>query len=234
MKEVFSRTSLMLGEDAMEKLKGARVIIFGVGGVGSYAFEALIRSGVYDITLVDNDVVSKSNINRQLIATHESVGKKKVEVAMKRGLDINPEAKITPLELFYSEETKEKINLNDYDYVIDAIDTVSSKILLIESATRLGVKIISSMGAGNKIDPTRFEVSDIHKTSVCPLARVVRQRLKALGIKKLKCVYSKETPFRTVVDEDGKTRHAPASIATAPSAAGLIIASEVIRDIIGL
>ena len=234
MTNVFSRTALMLGDDAMEKLKGSRIIIFGVGGVGSYAFEALIRSGVYNITIVDSDTVSESNINRQLIAMHSTVGQLKVDVALKRGLDINPEAKITPLALFYSDETKGEIDLKDYDYVIDAIDTVSSKILLIESAARAGVKIISSMGAGNKIDPTRFEVADIYKTSVCPLARVVRQRLKALGIKKLKCVYSKETPFRARVDEEGKSRHAPASSATAPSAAGLIIASEVIRDIIGL
>lgn len=225
-KEWLSRTEALLGEAAMDKLSKARVIIFGVGGVGGYAFEALARSGVENIAIVDSDTVSESNLNRQIIATRANIGRPKVEVARERALDINPEAKITLYQIFYSEETESEINLADYDYVIDAIDSVSSKIRLIENAVKCGAPIISSMGAGNKLDPTGFKVSDIYKTSVCPLARAIRTELKKRGIKKLKCVYSEEPPALLT-----QGRRVPASIATVPSAAGLVIAAEVIRDI---
>ena len=226
-------TELLLGEDTMTKLGKARVIIFGIGGVGGYALEALVRSGIGSITCVDMDTVSASNINRQIIATEKTVGRKKVDVAMERALEINPDIEFTALPLFYTEENAQDINLADYDYVIDAIDTVKSKIALIVNAAEKGVPIISSMGTGNKLDPTKFKVSDIHKTSVCPLARVIRTELKRRGIKKLKCVYSEELPRSAVVKDENspKTRHSPASMATTPAVAGLIIASEVIRDL---
>lgn len=231
MDERFSRTELLLGADKMKKLAGARVAIFGVGGVGGYALEALIRSGIYNIDIIDADTVSRSNINRQIIATEHSVGKPKVEVARERALSINPAANVKAIELFYSAESCNRVPLDEYDYIIDAIDTVTSKVLLIKTAYDNGVPIISSMGAGNKLDPCAFEVSDIHKTSVCPLARVIRQKAKELGIKKLKVVYSKETPLRAVVEDGQSTRHAPGSIAFIPSVVGLILASEVIKDL---
>lgn len=231
MDEIFSRTELLLGSEAMENLKKKRVVIFGVGGVGGYVLEGLIRSGVYEIDLVDSDTVSKSNINRQIIALSDTVGRKKVEVAKERALKINPNAKINAFDLFYDESTAEKFDLSSYDYVIDAIDTVKSKILLIERAYREGVKIISSMGAGNKLNPAKFEVSDIYKTSVCPLARVIRHKVRELGIKRLKVVYSKEAPRSCVVKDGAITRHAPASIAFVPSVVGLIIAGEVVREL---
>jgi tRNA A37 threonylcarbamoyladenosine dehydratase len=221
----------MLGEAAMQKLKSCRVIIFGVGGVGSYTFEALIRSGIYNIDIVDGDDVSKSNINRQLIATLDTVRMPKVEAAKRRALTINPKASIGTYKLFYDESTQNEIELSHYDYIVDAIDSVKSKLLLIKKAKEAGVKIISSMGAGNKLDPTRFEVSDIYKTSVCPLARVIRQNLKKMGIDSLKVVYSKEEPLKKVATDSEITRHAPGSIAFVPSVAGLIIAGEIIREI---
>lgn len=232
-KETLSRTELLLGADAMSNLGAARVIIFGVGGVGGYALEALVRSGVGSITAVDADTVSLSNINRQIIATEKTVGRLKVEVARERALEINPDIEFNAISLFYTEENAQSINLSDYDYVIDAIDTVKSKIVLIINATAAGVPIISSMGTGNKLDPTAFKVADIYKTSVCPLARVVRTELKKRGIKNLKCVYSEELPKNTVVEDETlpKTRHSPASIATIPAVAGLIIANEVICDL---
>lgn len=226
-KEWLSRTEALLGENAVEKLENARIIIFGVGGVGGYAFEALVRSGIKNIAVVDSDTVSESNLNRQIIATRSTLGKLKVEAARERALDINPDAKITVYPLFYSEETENEISLGDYDYIIDAIDSVASKLRLIENAAKHGTMIISSMGAGNKLNPMGFKVADIYKTSVCPLARAIRTELKKRGIKKLKCIYSEEAPARV---QQG--RRAPASIATVPSAAGLAIAAEVIRDII--
>ncbi len=225
-KEWLSRTEALIGEEALDKLSRAKVIIFGVGGVGGYAFEALVRSGVENIAIVDSDTVSESNLNRQIIATRSNIGRLKVEVARERALDINPEAKITVYPIFYSEETENEINLSDYDYVIDAIDSVSSKLRLIENAVKRDTSIISSMGAGNKLNPAGFKVADIYKTQVCPLARAIRTELKKRGIKKLKCVYSEEAPATLT-----HGRRTPASIATVPSAAGLIIASEVIRDI---
>ena len=232
-KDALSRTELLLGEAAMKKLADAHVIIFGIGGVGGYVLEALVRSGVGKITAVDADTVSVSNINRQIIATTKNVGKLKVDAARERAAEINPDIEFTALPIFYSDENASEINLEDYDYVIDAIDTVKSKISLIVNATKKNVPIISSMGAGNKLDPTRFKVSDVYKTSVCPLARVMRTELKKQGIKKLKCVYSEEPPKKAVAADDNtpKTRHAPGSIATIPSVVGLILASEVISDL---
>ncbi len=219
----------MLGEDAMKRLAGTRVALFGVGGVGGYALEALVRSGVGEVDVIDFDTVSESNINRQIIATEDSVGKYKVDVCRERALSINSEVKINAIRSFFSVDNADEFDLATYDYIIDAIDTVSAKIELIVRAQAAGVKIISSMGAGNKLDPTRFEVSDIYKTSVCPLARVMRTELKKRGVKKLKVVYSKEEPIRRTVDGNG--RHAPGSIAFVPSVVGLIIAGEVIKDI---
>ena len=225
----FSRTELMLGEDAMKRLAATRVAIFGVGGVGGYALEALVRSGVGEIDVIDFDTVSESNINRQIIATEDSVGKYKVDVCRERALSINSEVKINAIRSFFSVDNADEFDLAKYDYIIDAIDTVSAKIELIVRAQAAGAKIISSMGAGNKLDPTRFEVSDIYKTSVCPLARVMRTELKKRGVKKLKVVYSKEEPIKRTIDGNG--RHAPGSIAFVPSVVGLIIAGEVIKDI---
>ena len=233
MKEIFSRTELLVGSRGMNKLKNSKVIVFGIGGVGGYAVEALARSGVGKITLVDSDKVSESNINRQIIATAKTVGKYKTEAFCERIADINPECEVTAINLFYTPDNTGGINFEEYDYVIDAIDTVSSKIDLVLKADLANVPIISSMGAGNKLDPTAFKVSDIYKTSVCPLARVMRRELKARGIKKLKVVYSEEAPVRVVAEEE-HSRHAPASIAFIPSVVGLIIAGEVIRDICGL
>ncbi len=233
MKEYFKRSELLLGCAAMERLCQARVALFGVGGVGGYALEALVRTGVGAIHIIDADCVAESNINRQIIATTETVGMKKVEAARLRALSINPDVKIEVSDVFYSHENADGFDLSKYDYVIDAIDSVSSKILLIERAKECGVPIISSMGAGNKLDPTAFRVADISKTKVCPLARVMRGELRRRGINHLKVVYSEEEPIRAVADnENGQiTRHAPGSIAFVPSVVGLIIASEVIKDI---
>lgn len=233
-KEALSRTEQLIGSDALSRLGSARVIIFGVGGVGGYALEALVRSGVGSITAVDSDKVSASNINRQILATEKTVGRLKVEVARERALEINPDIDFSAMPIFYSEENENEIDLSQYDYVVDAIDSVTSKIRLIVNAAKAGAPIISSMGAGNKLDPTAFKVSDIYKTSVCPLARVMRAELKKRGIKKLKCVYSEEPPVKAAAadgDTAKKGHRAPASIATTPSVAGLIIASEVIKDI---
>lgn len=224
MNEQFSRTALILGEEALAKLTSAKVAVFGVGGVGSFVCEALARAGVGNITLIDGDVVAKSNINRQLIALHSTVGKPKAEVMKERIFDINPNAKVTAINEFYGKDNADIINLSDFDYVVDAIDTVTSKLLLIKSCSDLKVPIISSMGAGNKLDPARFEVADIYSTSVCPLAKVMRRECKALGIKKLKVVYSKEEAIKTGHTTVG-------SVSFVPSAAGLIIAGEVIKDI---
>lgn len=224
MKKQFSRTALILGEDGVVKLNAAKVAVFGIGGVGSFVCEALARAGIGNLTLIDGDVVAESNINRQLIALHSTVGKPKAEVMKERISDINPDAKVTAVSEFYSKENADIINLSDFDYVVDAIDMVTSKLLLIKSCYDLGVPIISSMGAGNKLDGSRFEVADIYSTSVCPLAKVMRRECKALGIKKLKVVYSKEEAIKTGHTTVG-------SVSFVPSAAGLIIAGEVIKDI---
>lgn len=231
MREEFSRTELLLGKNAMEKLKNSRVAVFGVGGVGGYVVEALARSGVGAIDLIDNDTVSVSNINRQIIATHSTVGKNKVDVMRERVLDINPECRVEVHACFYLPETKAQFDFTQYDYVVDAIDTVTGKLQLVEQAEEAGTPIISSMGAGNKLNPAQFEVADITKTSVCPLAKVMRRELKKRGISHLKVVYSKEQPVEPaeVIEENG--RHLPGSCAFVPSVVGLIIASEVIKDL---
>ena len=228
----FSRTALLLGEGSIEKLKKSRVAVFGVGGVGGYVVEALARSGVGTLDLIDKDVVSISNINRQIIALSSTVGQYKTEVAAARAKDINPDVIVRARNVFYLPENAQDFDFSQYDYIVDAIDTVSGKIALAEHAKRAGVPIISSMGAGNKLDATAFEVADISKTSVCPLARVMRRELKKRGIEHLKVVYSKEEPLpsQTIDEETGKA--IPGSISFVPSVVGLIIAGEVIKDLV--
>ena len=230
----FERTALMLGEEGMQKLRSSRVLVFGVGGVGSFAAEALARAGVGHIGLCDNDTVSVSNINRQLIALDSTVGQNKAEVMAKRIKDINPDIKVTVYPLFFAADTVGEFDFENYDYIIDAIDTVTSKLILIEKAKELDIPIISSMGTGNKLDPTALTVTDIKKTSGCPLARVMRKELKVRGIEKLKVVYSTEQPIKPLFQpKNAEKRSIPASISFVPSAAGLIAAGEAIKDIIG-
>ena len=226
--EELSRTIMLLGEENVNKLKNKKVIIFGVGGVGGYTCEALVRTGIGRIDIVDNDTVSLSNINRQIIALHSTVGHKKVDVMKERMLDINPSLVINTFDIFYTPESSSQFDFTEYDYVIDAIDTVSGKIDLAEKCDALNVPIISSMGAGNKLDPCAFKIADIYKTSVCPLAKAVRTALKKKGVKKLKIVYSDEPPH-IQGDNNGRV---PASCAFIPSVVGLIIASEVVKDLI--
>lgn len=226
MQEQFLRTSMLIGEDNIEKLSQKRIAIFGVGGVGGYTVEALARSGIGTLDLIDNDTVNITNINRQIIALHSTLGEHKVDVAKKRILDINPNANVNVFKTFYTPETANEFDFSQYDYIVDAIDTVTGKIELVMQAQKANIPIISSMGAGNKLYPEKFEVADIYKTSVCPLAKVMRQQLKKRGVKKLKVVYSKELP----VKHDGQ--RLPASIAFVPSVVGLIIAGEVIKDLI--
>ena len=228
----FSRTALLIGEEGVEKLKNARVAVFGIGGVGGYVVEALARSGVGALELIDKDTVSVSNINRQIIALHSTVGRYKTEVAAERAKDINPDILVTVRNTFYLPETASEFDFSSYDYVVDAIDTVSGKIALIEQAQKSGTPIISCMGAGNKLDATAFEVADISKTSVCPLARVMRRELKKRGIEHVKVVYSKEEPRESKAKDEETGKPIPASIAFVPSVAGLIIAGEVIKDLI--
>lgn len=232
--EEFSRTEMLLGKENADKLRDKKVLIFGVGGVGGYVCEALCRSGVGTIDIVDNDTVSLSNINRQIIALHSTVGEYKVDVMKKRMLDINPSISITAYKLFYTPESSFELDFSKYDYIVDAIDTVSGKIELVVQAQRTDTPIISSMGAGNKLDPTAFKVSDIYKTSVCPLARVMRTELKKRGIKALKVVYSEEKPIIPEIPEQMREQKKipPASCAFIPSVVGLIVASEVIKDLI--
>lgn len=228
----FSRTALLIGKEGVEKLKNSRVAVFGVGGVGGYVVEALARSGVGALELIDKDTVSTSNINRQIIALHSTVGRLKTEVMAERVKDINPDCKVSVRNLFYLPETAEEFDFSSYDYVVDAIDTVSGKIALIEQAKKANVPVISSMGAGNKLDATAFEVADITKTSVCPLARVMRRELKKRGIEHLKVVYSKEEPLPSALTDEESGKAIPGSIAFVPSVVGLIIAGEVIKDLI--
>lgn len=228
MEELFSRTELLLGKENMQKLKDSRIAIFGIGGVGSFVAEALVRCGIEKFILVDNDIVSVTNINRQIIATTKTIGKSKVEVMKNRILEINPDVCIETFEEFFSSNTNKIID-ETVTYVVDAIDTVSSKLVLIELANKLNIPIISSMGTGNKLNPTMLEITDIYKTSVCPLAKVMRKELKKRNIKNLKVVYSKEQPIKI----ENKTEEIKAgSISFVPSTAGLIIASEVVKDII--
>lgn len=240
MSERFSRTEMLLGRENMNRLKQAHVAVFGVGGVGGYAVEALARSGVGQIDLIDNDVVCESNINRQIIATEKTIGRYKTEVAKERILEINPEAKVRCFPVFYLPETAKDFDFTQYDYIIDAIDTVSGKIALVMEASEAGTPIISSMGAGNKLDATAFQVADIYKTNVCPLAKVMRRELKKRGIKKLKVIYSEEKARKPFGAEEEKQeektvagrRQTPGSVAFVPSVAGLILAGEVIKDLI--
>lgn len=230
--EWYSRTELIFGEEAMKKLADSRVAVFGVGGVGGFAVEALARSGVGALDLIDNDTVALTNLNRQIIALRSTVGEYKVDVAAKRILDINPDIKLNAFRTFFTPETADSFDFSEYDYVIDAIDTVTGKIELVMKAQAAGTPIICSMGAGNKLDPTKFEVADIYKTSVCPLARVMRYELKKRGVKHLKCVYSTEQPITPrPTDEASGKRQTPGSCAFVPSVAGLIIAGEVIKDL---
>ena len=235
----FSRTELLFGSEALAKLKKAHVAVFGIGGVGGHVVEALARSGVGSFDLIDNDTVAITNINRQIIATLDTVGQPKVEAMRKRILSINPEAEITLHQCFFLPENKDEFDFGKYDYVVDAVDTVAAKIAIVLAAKEAGVPIISSMGAGNKVNPAMFEVADIYKTSIDPLARVMRQAMKKHHIKKLKVVYSKELPLLQVDElkeechaEAPKRRALPGSNAFCPSVAGLIIASEVIKDLV--
>lgn len=232
VKEEFSRTAYVYGEDAVEKLNKAKVAVFGVGGVGGFICEALARAGVGSIDIFDKDTVSLSNINRQIIALHSTVGREKVEVMRQRMLDINPECKVNAYSVFYLPENADDFDLSIYDYIADAVDTVSAKLEIAERAYRLGIPVISAMGAGNKTDPTKFEVADISDTSVCPLARVMRRELKARGIKKYKVVYSKEEPRRSDVYDEESGKAIPGSLSFVPSVMGLIMAGEIVKDII--
>lgn len=231
---IFSRTELLLGEAAMDKLKNSRVAVFGVGGVGGYVCEMLARSGVGHITLIDSDEVSETNRNRQIIALESTTGKPKVDAMRERILDINPDAEVVALNIFYTPENADSYPLSEYDYIADCIDTMTSKIELIIRAKAQGTRIISAMGAGNKLDPTGFAVSDLYKTSVCPLARTLRYELKKRGIKSLKVVFSKEEPKKPKGRVEGESfgRHIPASVAFAPSAMGIVMASEIVSDLI--
>ncbi len=229
--ERFSRTENLIGKTALDRLKAARVAVFGIGGVGGHVVEALARSGVGSLDLIDNDTVSKSNINRQIVALSSTIGKQKTQVMAERILDINPTAQVRTHNVFFMPENADTFDFSSYDYVVDAIDTVTAKLALIEQAKKANVPIISAMGAGNKLDAMGFVVSDISKTTVCPLARVMRRELKKRGIEHVKVVYSKEQPKeQTEVNERGKA--VPASIAFVPSVMGLILAGEVIKDLI--
>lgn len=241
----FSRTELLLGKEGMERLKKARVAVFGIGGVGGHCVEALARSGIGEFDLIDNDEVALTNLNRQLVALHETIGRRKTEVMKERILSINPDAKVHVHSCFFLPENADTFPFDRYDYVVDAVDTVTAKIELVLKSQAAGVTVISSMGAGNKLDPTAFEVTDIYKTSVCPLAKVMRRELKKRGVKKLKVVYSKEEPRKLhLYDEEGNPipaetkgtagRCAPGSVSFVPSVAGLILAGEVVKDLAGI
>ena len=246
----FSRTEILFGKDAMEKLASARVAVFGICGVGGYTVEALARSGVGALDLIDDDKVCLTNLNRQIFATRKTVGKYKVDVAEERIHEINPECQVRTYKTFYMPDTKDEFDFSEYDYIVDAIDTVKGKLELVMNAKAVGTPIICSMGAGNKVDPTAFEVTDIYKTSVCPLARVMRYECRKRGVKDLKVVYSKEVPRRPIEDmaiscrqhcicppgtrKCTVRRDIPGSTAFVPSVVGLIIAGEVIKDLTGI
>ena len=232
MKEQYQRTALLFGEEAIDKLKRSRVAVFGIGGVGAAVTEALARAGVGNLDLIDSDKVSESNINRQIIALHSNVGRYKTAVAAERIADIDPDINVVCHNMFFLPENADSFNFSDFDYVVDAIDTVSGKLALIEGAKAVGVPVISSMGTGNKSDPSQFTVSDIHKTSVCPLAKVMRRELRARGIKKLKVVWSCEEPRRVSAPADAHRRSIPASCSFVPPVAGYILAGEVIKDLL--
>ena len=238
--DAYSRTRFLLGDDGMMKLKNAHVAVFGLGGVGGYVVEALARSGIGTLTLVDHDTISKTNINRQILATTDTVGMDKAEAAAQRVKAINPDIKVYPRKTFYLPETADQFDFAEYDYVVDAIDTVTGKLMLVQAAQAVGTPIICSMGTGNKLDPTAFRVGDIKETSVCPLARIIRKECKKRGIKKLKVVWSTEDPIDCTLSPDDPAwaelpegRNAlPGSVCFVPAAAGMILAGEVIKDII--
>ena len=233
MEDMFSRTRMLLGDAAMDRLKRARVAVFGVGGVGGHVVEALTRSGVGALDLVDSDRVELSNLNRQIIATRDTLGMLKVDAAKARVLSINPDCQVQTHPIFFLPETADQFDFTQYDYVVDAIDTVAGKLQLIEAAKAAGVPVISSMGAGNKLDPTAFRVADISETSVCPLARVMRRELRKRGIEHVKVVYSTEPALSPApVDEETGRRSTPGSVAFVPAVAGLVLAGEVIKDLI--
>ena len=233
MSEMFSRTEMLLGKDALKRIKNSRIAIFGLGGVGGHAVEALVRSGVGEIDIVDSDKVVESNLNRQIIATTKTIGQYKVDAAERRLLEINPEVIIHKHQTFFSPETSEEFEFKKFNYVIDAIDTVTGKIELVMKCKEYNIPIICSMGAGNKMNPTQFQVADIYQTSVCPLAKVMRQELRKRNIKKLKVVYSQETPvIHKSSSPEENSKRIPASNAFVPSVVGLIIASEVVKDLI--
>ena len=250
MQNQFSRTELIIGKEAIEKLNNAKVAVFGIGGVGSFVLEGLVRAGIGNFVLIDDDKICLTNLNRQIIATYKTIGKYKVDVAKERILEINPKANVETYQEFFMPDSKEILD-ESVSYIVDSVDTVTAKIELVVRANKLNIPIMSSMGTGNKLDPTRFEVTDIYKTSVCPLAKVMRKELKARGIKKLKVVYSKEEPIKPKETEEiscknncvcppGTKRKCtaknqiPGSISFVPSVAGLIIAGEVIKDIAGI
>ena len=232
MENQFSRTELLIGKSGIERLKSSHIAVFGVGGVGGYVVEALVRCGIGEIDIIDNDKVHITNLNRQIIATHSTIGEYKVDAAEKRIKDINPDCKVTKFKTFFTPETSSEFDFSKYDYVVDAIDTVSGKIELVMKCNESETPIISSMGAGNKMHPEMFELSDIYKTSVCPLAKVMRQELKKRGVNKLKVVYSTETPIKRQLPLDEKS--VPASNSFVPPAVGLIIAGEVIRTLVAM
>ncbi len=239
MKEQFIRTAMLLGEESIDRLQTKRVAVFGIGGVGGHVVEALARSGVGALDLIDNDVVSVSNINRQIIATYDTVGRYKTEVMKERIRSINPDCKVTIYNTFYLPEERNKFPFTEYDYIVDAIDTVTAKIDLAVLSQELSIPLISSMGTGNKLDPSQFEITDIYKTSICPLAKVMRKELKERGVKKLKVIYSKEEarkplPLEEEAQNENKRRATPGSTAFVPAVAGLMIAGEVIRELAGV
>ena len=229
----FNREEILIGSKALEVLKNSRVAIFGVGGVGGYAVEALVRAGIGALDFIDNDVVSLTNLNRQIIALHSTLGEAKVEVMKERAIDINPEVKIITHNCFYLPENAGQFDFEKYDYVVDAVDTVSAKIALVEQANKAGTPIISAMGAGNKLNPSEFEITDISKTTVCPLAKIMRKELKKRGINHLKVVYSKELPLKPLAtDEQSNKRQTAGSISFVPPVVGLLMASEVVKDLL--
>ncbi len=231
MQEIFQRTAIILGEGALNKLSGCRVAVFGLGGVGGYAAEALVRGGVGELEFVDGDVFSVTNLNRQILALRSTLGRAKAEVAAERARDINPLVKATARAVFFGAQTAEQFDFSSYDYVVDAIDSVTDKLLLVERCTQSGTPVISCMGAGNKLDPTAFVAADIYETSVCPLARVMRRELKKRGVNSLKVVYSREAPIKREGGSDNE-RPVTGSVSFVPAAAGLLLASEVIKDLI--
>ena len=232
MLDQFSRTELLLGREGMERLARAHVAVFGLGGVGGYTAEALVRSGVGALDLIDSDRVSLTNLNRQILATHRTLGQYKADAARERALEINPDAVVNARKVFYGPGAAGEFDFSCYDYVVDAIDTVTGKLALIEQARTAGTRIISCMGAGNKLDPTAFRAADIYETSVCPLARVMRRELKKRGVERLKVVYSTEPPMPAALDGDGKP--IPGSVAFVPPVMGLIMAGEAVKDICGV